>query len=65
MITDKAALTVSQLNTYVKMLFESDDVLRRVCVVGEISNFVNHFKTGHLYFSVKDEFSAVKAVMFD
>lgn len=64
MITDKAALTVSQLNTYVKMLFESDDVLRRVCVVGEISNFVNHFKTGHLYFSVKDEFSAVKAVMF-
>ncbi len=64
MIADRSALTVSQLNTYVKMMFESDDVLRRVCVVGEISNFVNHFKTGHLYFSVKDEFSAVKAVMF-
>ncbi len=64
MIGDTAALTVSQLNTYVKMLFESDELLRRVCLVGEISNFVNHYKTGHLYFSVKDEFSAVKAVMF-
>ena len=64
MISDKAALTVSQLNTYVKMLIESDDVLRRVCIIGEISNFVNHYKTGHLYFSVKDEFSSVKAVMF-
>ena len=63
MVTD-SALTVSQLNTYVKMMFDSDSRLNRICVVGEISNFVNHYKTGHCYFSLKDEKSAVKAVMF-
>lgn len=63
-MTNQAALTVSQLNTYIKMLVDSDNLLRKVCVVGEISNFVNHFKTGHCYFSLKDESSAVKAVMF-
>lgn len=63
MVTD-SALTVSQLNTYVKMMFDSDSRLKRICVVGEISNFVNHYKTGHCYFSLKDEKSAVKAVMF-
>lgn len=63
MVTD-SALTVSQLNTYIKMLFDSDSRLKRICVVGEISNFVNHYKTGHCYFSLKDEKSAIKAVMF-
>ncbi len=63
MITD-SALSVTQLNTYVKMLFDSDSRLKRICVVGEISNFVNHYKTGHLYFSLKDEKSSVKVVMF-
>ena len=63
MVND-SALTVSQLNTYVKMMFESDNRLSRICVVGEISNFVNHFKTGHCYFSLKDEKSSIKAVMF-
>lgn len=63
MVTD-SALTVSQLNTYVKMMFDSDSRLKRICVVGEISNFVNHYKTGHCYFSLKDEKSAIKAVMF-
>lgn len=63
MVTD-SALTVSQLNTYVKMMFDSDSRLKRICVVGEISNFVNHYKTGHCYFSLKDDKSAVKAVMF-
>ncbi len=61
---NQSALSVSQLNTYVKMLFESDNLLHKICVVGEISNFVNHYKTGHLYFSLKDNNSAVKAVMF-
>lgn len=61
---NQSALTVSQLNTYVKMLVDSDSLLRKICVVGEISNFVNHFKTGHCYFSLKDESSAIKAVMF-
>lgn len=63
MITSKA-LTVSQLNMYVKMKFESDERLQNVLIVGEISNFVNHYKTGHCYFSLKDNESAVKAVMF-
>lgn len=58
------ALTVSQLNLYVKMMFESDIRLNKVLLVGEISNFVNHYKTGHCYFSLKDENSCVKAVMF-
>ena len=61
---NQSALTVTQLNTYIRMLVDSDNLLRKVCVVGEISNFVNHFKTGHCYFSVKDETSAIKAVMF-
>lgn len=59
-----SALTVTQLNTYIKMMFESDSRLKRICVVGEISNFTNHYKTGHLYFSVKDNTSSIKAVMF-
>lgn len=63
MITSKA-LTVSQLNMYVKMMFESDVRLNKILLVGEISNFVNHYKTGHCYFSLKDSDSAVKAVMF-
>ena len=63
MVTD-SALTVTQLNTYIKMMFDSDSRLKRICVVGEISNFVNHYKTGHCYFSIKDEKSAIKAVMF-
>ena len=63
MITE-SALTVSQLNMYVKMMLESDSRLQKVCVLGEISNFVNHYKTGHCYFSLKDAGGAVKAVMF-
>ena len=63
MVTD-TALTVSQLNTYIKMMFDSDRRLSKICLVGEISNFVNHYKTGHCYFSLKDDKSAIKAVMF-
>lgn len=57
-------LTVSQLNTYVKSLFDADMILRNVFVVGEISNFTNHYRTGHYYMTIKDESSAIKAVMF-
>lgn len=58
------AMTVSQLNEYVKTMFDSSPVLSNVCIVGEISNFTNHYKTGHLYFTLKDEGGLVKAVMF-
>ena len=57
-------LTVSQINGYVKMLVDSDVNLSDVSVRGEISNFTNHFRTGHLYFTLKDGESLIKAVMF-
>ena len=60
----RRSITVSELNEYLKMLFEYDEILRNVYVKGEISNFTNHYKTGHVYFSLKDAGGAVKAVMF-
>lgn len=57
-------LSVSQLNRYVKSIIEQDFNLQTVFVQGEISNFTNHYKTGHYYMTIKDEFASVKAVMF-
>lgn len=57
-------LTVSQLNRYIRFRFQSDVKLRGIAVKGELSNFSVHYKSGHAYFSVKDENSAVKCVMF-
>jgi exodeoxyribonuclease VII large subunit len=45
-------------------MLESNDVLADVWVRGEISNFTNHYKTGHYYFSLKDAQGAIGAVMF-
>ena len=59
-----AVFTVSEINEYVRMLLDSDPRLRRVWLRGEISNFTNHYKTGHFYFSIKDDQSALRAVMF-
>ncbi len=60
----KSAITVSQLNFYIRSLVDSDDVLRSVFVRGEISNFSLYRKSGHMYFTLKDTQSSVKAVMF-
>lgn len=60
---EKSVVTVSQLNGLAKMMFESSEFFRNVYVKGEISNFVNH-RSGHFYFSLKDEASLIKAVMF-
>lgn len=57
-------LSVTQLNTYVKSIIDGDLLLRSIYVVGEISNFTNHYRTGHYYLTLKDEGCAVKAVMF-
>ncbi len=60
----KQIISVSELNEYIKLVLEHDELLMNVCVKGEISNFTNHYKTGHLYFSLKDAGGAVKTVMF-
>lgn len=57
-------VTVSQLNTYLRSKMEADPLLSQIFVVGEISNFTNHYKSEHLYFSLKDDRAVVKAVMF-
>lgn len=57
-------LSVTQLNTYIRSLFESDTHLMQVFVAGEISNFTNHYRSGHFYLSLKDDACVVKAVMF-
>ncbi|MGM0438578.1 MAG: exodeoxyribonuclease VII large subunit [Bacillota bacterium] len=55
--------TVSELNKYINQIFKSDEILADLYIKGEISNFYHH-NSGHMYFTIKDEKSAVKAVMF-
>ena len=65
MLTEiRTPLTVTQLTVYLKARLEEDPRLNGVLVSGEISNFTNHYKSGHFYFSLKDERSVLRAVMF-
>lgn len=57
------AITVTELNKYIKDKFEKDEYLTELLIKGEISNFKNHY-TGHMYFTLKDEKSLIKCVMF-
>lgn len=57
-------LSITQLNTYIKSKFDGDENLAHVFVSGEISNFTNHYKSGHFYLSLKDEKCVIRAVMF-
>lgn len=62
-VIENNALTVTELNLYIKNIFESNPFLNRVTIKGEISNFKRH-SSGHLYMSLKDETGVIRAVMF-
>ena len=57
------AITVTELNKYIKNKIAEDEYLNEILIKGEISNFKNHY-TGHLYFTLKDENSLIKCIMF-
>ena len=59
-----SALTVKQLNLYVRSLLEGDPRLANVLVQGEISNLKNHYASGHFYFTLKDSEATIRCVMF-
>ncbi len=65
MIANKPfTVTVSQLNRRISLIFKNERAFSDLCIKGEISNLTIHYKSGHIYFSLKDESSSVKAVMF-
>ncbi len=57
-------LTVTQINTFIKAIFAERQELRNVYMSGEISNFTHYYRSGHMYFTLKDENAQIKAVMF-
>lgn len=57
-------LTVTQVNSYVKALLDDNVHLKNLYVVGEISNFHHHIRSGHMYITLKDENCRLKAVMY-
>ena len=58
-------LSVKALNEFAKRIIDNNNYLSSVNIRGEISNFTNHYKSGHLYFSVKDEEAQLRCVMFN
>ena len=56
-------MKISDLNNYIKIVFDDNPYLKKVYLRGEISNFKNHSR-GHLYFTLKDDASRISAVMF-
>lgn len=63
MDTERVTGTVSRVNNYIKRLIDSKPVLNNIWVKGEISNYKRH-SSGHIYLTLKDENSVLKAVMF-
>ena len=55
--------TVSQINSYLKRMLDSNEILNNIWIKGEISNFKPHY-SGHIYITLKDEGAVLKAVMF-
>ncbi len=60
---ERRTLTVTELNAYVKDLLGQDPALMNVCVRGELSNY-KIYPSGHHYFTLKDQESSLKCVMF-
>lgn len=60
---ERQALTVTQVNLYIKQVIARDDLLNNILVKGELSNFKAH-SSGHMYMSLKDESGVMRAVMF-
>ncbi len=60
---EEMAISVTDLNKYVKNKIADDEYLNNILVKGEISNFKHHY-TGHMYFTLKDENSLIKCIMF-
>lgn len=56
-------LTITEVNRYIKEIFSQDLLLSQLWLKGEISNFKHHY-SGHMYFTLKDEKSLIKCVMF-
>ena len=56
-------ISVTEVNRYIKDKVATDDFLNNVFIKGEISNFKHHY-TGHMYFTLKDENSLIKCIMF-
>lgn len=63
MENSRMILSVTQINEYIRTLLAQDEVLSMICVRGEISNLTLH-RSGHIYFTLKDETSVLKSVMF-
>ena len=63
MVNERKALSVTQINLYIKEVISKDDILSDVLVKGELSNFKAH-SSGHMYMSLKDESGVMRAVMF-
>ena len=59
----KHVFSVSQINSYIRRIFDSDYALRKILIKGEISNCKYH-SSGHIYFTLKDEKSTLRCIMF-
>lgn len=63
MAAERQVYSIKELNRYIRMKLDSDSLLSDVWIRGEISNFTHH-GSGHMYFTLKDESSRIKAIMF-
>ncbi|MET3210610.1 UNVERIFIED_CONTAM: exodeoxyribonuclease VII large subunit [Paenibacillus sp. PvR008] len=62
-MAEQRIYSIKDLNRYIRMKLESDQVLSDVWIRGEISNFTHH-SSGHMYFTLKDEGSRIRSIMF-